>query len=280
MLLMLTRQDAILWLNLWNSLTKYFPLQVDDMDQWKLVKRFFLVDTVSGRMTKLSESLSANSKRKEKLYEKFRWLRHLLPFFNGNSNFTFFSLINYIKSIELRFQLRDEPDKNRINIPLLIVEYGTLNLTRIADNAKTLGNETIDEGKLYNYEFSFKISFVKKLDLKSFFQVMLPIFSVIAFCNALMQTFFYKIRQQKIEYDLTVLSKLFMNVLESMSNAFFLFIVIVVTYVFFVYKTQSEEIRFTKIMSEDEDIIWALLFVALICKVCWWMIKRRQKLTF
>lgn len=230
---------------IWNNY-ELFLSQGEEVERWQLVKRFFLIDTISG---KLSTS-NARSDDDEKLnfYERF-------------------SQITYVKSIELRFTIKPDEDdtdeENRINIPLLVLEYATLNLSQIASNIKT----TALSDQIYNIDFSFKIKFVKQPNLDFLFQIVLPIFSCISFFVALIQTFFYKIRQQKVEYDFAILLNFFINVLANISNAFFAFILVFIAYVFFIYKNQDEHVKVMLSLKREEGIIRSLLITALVFKV-------------
>lgn len=85
-------------------------------------------------------------------------------------------------------QNSDEDPKqiNRIKIPLLILEYGTLNLTNVASNAKS----SPPENHLYNINFSFKIKFIKRPNLNFFFQIILPSLLFFAVILSLLQGIF------------------------------------------------------------------------------------------
>lgn len=191
-----------------------------------------------------------------------------------------FSQINYVKSIEMRFQLNsavgnddvDEDDENsdeinKIGIPLLVIEYGTLNLTQIANLIKTSSSSYADEDQHYMVDFTFKITFTKRPNLNFFFQIILPIFILVAFFYSLMCTFFYKISQQKIEYDLAILLNFIINLFANVSNAFFIFILIFIGYVYFVFKTQSSVIKIMLPLEREEGMIEILLVFAIIFKV-------------
>lgn len=227
--------------------------QHDDIEKWQLVKRFFLIDTVSGR----NKNASVDDDEELKFYEQF-------------------SQISYVKSIEMRFQLSssagDEADDdensdeiNKIGIPLIVIEYGTLNLTQIASIIRSSSNA--DEDRLYNVDFTFKIKFTKRPNLNFFFQIILPILILIAFFYSLMCTFFYKISQQKIEYDLAILVNFIINLFANVSNAFLVFVLIFIGYVFFVYKTQSSVIKIILPLEREEGMLEILLVFAIIFKV-------------
>lgn len=237
----------------------FFPMQYDDIEKWQLVKRFFLIDTVTGRINnKMTSTINGSSYDDDELkfYEQF-------------------SEISYVKSIEMRFQLsstiNDDTDDdensdeiNKIGIPLLVIEYGTLNLTHIANLIKS---SNADEDQFYTIDFTFKISFTKRPNLNFFFQIILPILILFAFFYSLMCTFFYKISQQKIEYDLAILLNFIINLFANVSNAFFIFILIFIGYVFFVYKTQSSVIKIMLPLEREEGMIEILLVFAIIFKV-------------
>jgi Meckelin (Transmembrane protein 67) len=207
------------------------------------VKRFFIIDTTSGRQF-TSDGKNTNSDE-AKFYDRF-------------------TQINYVKSIELRFHILDDEnvdEVNKINIPLMVIEYGTLNLTNFSSSIKSSFADA------YNVDFTFKIKFVKRPNLNFFFQIILPILILLAFFYALMQTFFYKVRQQKIEYDFAILFNFTINFLANISNAFFAFILAFSCYVFFIYKSQSSVIKITLPLEREEEAIEIMLAIALVFKV-------------
>lgn len=224
--------------------------QREDIEKWQLVKRFFLIDTISGRQPTMDgKNAVSNDDDTAKIYEQY-------------------SQISYVKSIELRIPMNQNGDEdsnkiNRINIPLLVLEYGKLNLTKAANSIKSSQRE----GHLYNINFSFKIKFIKRPNLNFFFQIIMPSLVSVAFFYALLQTFFYKVRQQKFEYDLGTLLNFIINLLANVSNALFAVILLYISYVFFVYKTQSREMKIILPLEGDEEVIGILLPVALVFKV-------------
>lgn len=182
-----------------------------------------------------------------------------------------FSQINYVKSIELRIQLNEDDEEhsieiNRINIPLLIVVYDTLNLTNIS-NAMKMSPGAIDDNRLYNIDFSFSIKFIKRPNLNFFFQIILPVFIFLSFFYALMQAFFYKVRQQRVEYDFAILLNFVINLLSNISNALFALILMFVGYVFVIYKSQSTEVKMILPLEKEKEIIGVLVGFAFACKV-------------
>lgn len=174
-----------------------------------------------------------------------------------------YTQISYVKSIELRFHILDDEnadEANKINIPLMVMEYGTLNLT----NFTSIKSPSVDA---FNVDFTFKIKFTKRPNLNFFFQIILPILILLAFFYALMQTFFYKVRQQKIEYDFAILLNFFVNFFANISNVLFAFILALSCYVFFIYKTQSSVIKITLPLEREEEAIGIMLAIALVFKV-------------
>lgn len=145
---------------------------------------------------------------------------------------------------------------NKINVPVLILEYGSVNASHV---------QQADAD--FTFNFSFKIEFLKKPDLNTFFSIILPLFVFIAVCNAILQTVFFKYRHQKTEYDLSVLSNLLLNILGNLSNAFLLFVLIVTIYIFFAFKTQAKKMDFALLLAYEEKVIGNLLLTALIFKV-------------
>lgn len=224
------------------------------MERWQLVKRFFLIDTVSGKIFNSGKNTNIDDEGNEMATAKF---------------YEQYSQINYVKTIEMRFHLSDDDENsgefNKINIPLIIIEYGSMNLTQISNVVKSSSNG--DESDLYNVDFSFKIKFTKRPNLNFFFQIILPIFILIAFFYALMCTFFYKISQQKLEYDLSILLNFIINLMANVSNAFFIFILIFIAYVYFVYKTQSSDVKIMLPLEREEAVIEILLAFAIVFKV-------------
>lgn len=139
---------------------------------------------------------------------------------------------------------------------MLILEYGSVNASHV---------QQADAD--FTFDFSFKIEFLKKPDLNTFFSIILPLFVFIAVCNAILQTVFFKYRHQKTEYDLSVLSNLLLNILGNLSNAFLLFVLIVTIYIFFAFKTQAKKMDFALLLAYEEKVIGNLLLTALIFKV-------------
>lgn len=172
--------------------------------------------------------------------------------------------------MELKFQLADNEDdpeeSNKIMIPLLTVDYNFLNLTEISARLKQNGSLLIDED-FYNVEFSFTVKFDKKCHFSFHLEILLPILVLIAFFHSLMQTFFYKIRQQKLSYDVGLLFTFFINLLSNVATAFFFFVVIFSIYVFIAFKTQLVRVDVLLPLQKEENLVEIFLYFALVFKV-------------
>lgn len=97
----------------------------EDVEEWVLVKRFSLIDILSG----------ANVHFRRELYQS--------PKFEQQFNY-----VRYAKSVELRFKVHDhEKRPNRISVPLLVIDYGVLNSS--------------EANRVENISFEFKIVFTK-----------------------------------------------------------------------------------------------------------------------
>lgn len=79
--------------------------------------------------------------------------------------------------------------------------------------------------------------------------------------------YFFKVRQQKFEYDFVTLLNFIVNLLANTSNALIAVILLYICYVFVVYKTQSSEMKIILPLESDEETIGILLALALAFKV-------------
>ncbi|EAT42306.1 AAEL006128-PA, partial [Aedes aegypti] len=144
-----------------------------DPEKWQLVRRFLMVDALSGM----------NDNFKPRLYdegtpqEKYHFVR-------------------YIKRVELEFRLHTDHEKNpnRVAVPLLKLEYGLVNIS------KELANSFFEE----LVDFEFRVTFNKHYSFESILEIILPIFMLLAFTMTLFQTFCHKLRQNKLYYDMEI----------------------------------------------------------------------------
>ncbi|XP_041763768.1 meckelin-like [Anopheles merus] len=173
-------------------------------DRWQLVKRFLLVDTVSG----------LNELHKPKLYGEI----------DVKNQFFF---LRYAKKIELEFKLHPDHGKhpNRISIPLVRMEYALLN-TSVALPGSTV-------------EFEFRVTFTKAYSYASLLEILLPIFILLAFSMSVFQSYCYKLRQSKQYYDMEIFWNFFVYLGSYLGTAFLIVLGVIVLHALFTYKTQS-----------------------------------------
>ncbi|CRK99488.1 CLUMA_CG012807, isoform A [Clunio marinus] len=228
-----------------------------ETNEWQLIKRFFLIDTISGRQLKpdgKNSSTKVNNAPSESSFNKE------------------FSQIIFAKNIELQFHIKENAEvetdrRNVIKMPTLIIEYGVLNITERSNRYKNSSSIDNVDDYLYNVETSFKITFIKRPNLNVFFQIILPILLSMSLICALFQTYFWKIRQQKIEYDLRTLMNFLINLLATISNSLFIFVALITSYILFLYKTQHKRIFLMLPLKKEEEIVGLLLSIALIFKI-------------
>lgn len=109
----------------------------DDLEEWVMVKRFSLIDILSG----------ANVHFKEELYQSAKFEQQ-------------FNYVRYAKSVELRFKIHDhEKRPNRISVPLLVVDYGVLNDTWREDVEDVNFEFKIVFNKHYSFDYLLEVGF-------------------------------------------------------------------------------------------------------------------------
>lgn len=115
-----------------------------------MVKRFFMIDTFTGR----------NRTYRPHLYSADNYFEKYLNF-------------RYVKKIELQFQLNENSYYygNKISVPLLIVEYGYVDMNdfRWANNLDVDFEFRITFTKSFNSGIFIHVSKLGKLPLNSFF---------------------------------------------------------------------------------------------------------------
>lgn len=93
---------------------------------------------------------------------------------------------------------------------------------------------------------------------------MLPLFIVSAFTMSILKTISYKTRQNKIYYDMEIFMNFVVNLFSYISNALFASSVIILLYVFTVYKTQ--QIVNILLPIEEKDLVHVFICTAFILK--------------
>lgn len=109
-----------------------------DREKWQLVKRFFMIDTLSGRNKTYRPHLYATDNYFEK-YLNFR----------------------YVKRMELQFQLHENHYYfgNKMSVPLLIIEYGYVEISEFRWTSDL------------NVNFEFRVTFLKNFTIGIFMHV-------------------------------------------------------------------------------------------------------------
>uniref|UniRef100_A0A182QLK9 Meckelin n=1 Tax=Anopheles farauti TaxID=69004 RepID=A0A182QLK9_9DIPT len=202
-------------------------------DRWQLVKRFLLVDTISG----------LNELHKSKLYGEI----------DVRNQFFF---IRYAKKISIEFKLHPDhgKDPNRISVPLVRMEYGLLNTS---STHFPLAGATID--------FEFTISFTKPYSYASLLEILLPIFVLLAFSMSVFQAYCYKLRQSKQYYDMEIFWNFFIYLGSYLGTAFLIVLAIIVLHAFFTYKTQSTIHLLLPL--EIQNVVEVFIYVAFSLKI-------------
>lgn len=107
-----------------------------EADKWQLVKRFFLIDAITGR----NKTYRTNAYVPENYFDKY-------------------SQIRYARRIELQFKLHANHYYfgNKITVPLLIIEYGFIEMHSYSPDV--------------DIDFEFRVTFTKDFELSIFFHV-------------------------------------------------------------------------------------------------------------
>lgn len=97
-----------------------------------------------------------------------------------------------------------------------------------------------------------------------FFQIILPLFILSAFTISILKTISYKTRQNKIYYDMEIFLNFMANLFSYISNALFVASVIILIYVFIVYKTQK--IVHILLPIEERELVHVFICIAFVLK--------------
>lgn len=116
-----------------------YPFQEQNRDKWQLVKRFFLLDTITDQNATFRKRIYSD---RDELYR--------------------FHSLRYVKNVEMIFTINNDHSThpNRMSVPVLKMTYGEVNITTI-------------HGKSFNVylDFQIKIKFVKNYEFGSAFDV-------------------------------------------------------------------------------------------------------------
>ncbi|XP_055605729.1 meckelin [Uranotaenia lowii] len=195
----------------------------DDPERWQLVRRFLMVDTISG----LNENYKPRLYDEDVLQEKYHYVR-------------------YVKRIDLDIRLHPENEKhpNRVTVPLLKLEYAIVNTS--SGSFDSFQEEVVD--------FEFRITFTKAYSFESLLEIVLPIFILLAFTMTLFQTFCHKLRQNKLNYDMEIFFNFLVYLCSNVATALLAVTVIVSLHVLVTYKTQTKDIKMLLPVSVEHSL--------------------------
>ncbi|XP_062554627.1 meckelin isoform X2 [Armigeres subalbatus] len=201
-----------------------------DPEKWQLVRRFLMVDALSGMNDNFKPKLYDESTPQEKYH-----------------------FVRYVKRVELECRLHTDHVKNpnRLAVPLLKLEYGLVNISR--DLPVSFFEEAVD--------FEFSVTFIKKYSFESVLEIILPIFFLLALTMTVFQTFCHKLRQNKLYYDMELFFNFLVYLCSNVATAFLTTTIIVALHVFVTYKTQIN----VKILLPVEVQYSLEIFVYLAC---------------
>ncbi|XP_058824301.1 meckelin isoform X2 [Topomyia yanbarensis] len=179
-----------------------------DPEKWQLIRRFLMVDAVSGR----------NEHFKPRLYDE-------------NALHEKYFFVRYVSSVELEIRLHSDGARNpnRIAVPLLKLKYDMVNTSQW--ESRLFFEDTVD--------FDFRVTFIKKYNFDSLLEILLPIFILLAFAMTLFQTFCHKLRQNKMYYDMEIFLNFIVYLCSNVATALLAVTVAIALHVFITYKTQS-----------------------------------------
>ena len=234
-------------------------MQDSEKENWQLVHRFYLFDTITGYNINYKEEF-LNTNRYEKI----------------------FTTLTYASNIEINIQIDNDNsiNGNKILIPIVKIEYTFINLTKNIDNTQLMNLDfkfSIIQTKNYSFEFLLEVNLMFFnyyniiIIIYISLQILLPIFIIFAFMLSLFQAFCYKIRENKLYFDIDIFIKFLIYLFSNISNALFLIVCIICVYTFIIYKTQN----IVKILlpTNNEEMIEIFIVIALILKVFIFIIK-------
>lgn len=180
-----------------------------DSSKWQFLSRFYLVNTITGHRPGLVD----NPYSERNMVKKFESVR-------------------YLKSAELRFEVKD---RNKIETPVLVLEYGHVNLSQ------STGND-------FMYVFDFRVNFEKSMNFDTLLEILLPILLIIGLMLSVAETVSYKIREGKQFIDWDILLRFFVEFTSKIANTLFITAAGIAVYIHIVYKTQNT----VKILMPDD----------------------------
>ncbi|XP_049787619.1 meckelin isoform X2 [Schistocerca cancellata] len=170
-----------------------------DSSQWLLVRRFYLIDKISG--------IGINVREKSQLFSE-------VP-----------SVIRYVKFCKLRVKLQGSEGGGRIYPPLLVIDYGEITEEEIKKDIKV--------------SVSFMIEYEMDSRFAHSVEVAVGILSALAIVWSGIETWSYSRRSGRVGIDLLSLVQLALFSCGNLANVFFLVAASASVYTFVFYKGQS-----------------------------------------
>lgn len=171
-----------------------------DSNKWQFLSRFYLVNTISGHRPGLVD----NPYSERNMVKKFESVR-------------------YLKSVELRFEVRD---RNKVETPMLILDYAYVNLSQ-------------STGSDFMYDFEFRVNFEKSMNFDTLLEILLPILLIFGLMISVAETVSYKIREGKQFVDWDILLRFLVELTSKIANTLFVIACGLAIYIHLVYKTQN-----------------------------------------
>lgn len=177
--------------------------QESEYETYQYVKRFFMIDTITG----LNSNIKEDPVRQ---YSANMWRMQ-------------YNFIRCIKSIAIDLNINNAGD--RISLPKFTIQYADI---------------YFNDSKFNDYvDFQFSITFHKHYSFNGTFEIILPIFILLSFINAIVCSMSYKLRQNKMEYDFEIFVYFTIQLCSNVATSLFIIAIILSLIIFFIYKTQS-----------------------------------------
>lgn len=177
-----------------------FQNTATDSNKWQFLSRFYLVNTITGHRPGLMDNPYSDRNMMKK-----------------------FENVRFLTRAELLFEVRD---MNKIETPLLILEYDYVNLSSYT------GNDVL-------YDFEFRVTFEKGMNFDTLLEILLPILLIFGLMLSVAETISYKIREGKEFFDTDVLLRFIIQFSSKIANTLFIAAAGIALYIHIVYKTQN-----------------------------------------
>ncbi|XP_033219517.1 meckelin [Belonocnema kinseyi] len=183
-------------------LVKQINKNIENVSEWQLVKRFFLVDSVTGLQT-IKNSLNGSFQPDFEL-----------------------SGLRYLKSLEIIINVQSKEDRGKILPPLLIIHYEEITQKQILNDEEVL--------------IDVKVSFVvPEQDVKKVVQITVAILSTFAVMLSILKTWSYYKRNFAKKFDVSLLLCFLLNCMSFIGNVLLLVSMSTCICAFIFYKGQT-----------------------------------------